>query len=189
MKHGTNPRLAFRCDRRRSHQDCRKWLVRCGWPARSNTHTLSCFGQHQRKTIVISPSGVWIMSVKSKVSPSHSEGRSNRASDGLPSMVMLRCTDTVGSRCSILTKPPCTKRGGAPPRCHSGLVSWPLLWDRPMAAHAPHVVCRSLQRSPPLGRYFAVGIVVKGWSTAGGSRVTCGFSPCDRGVQPPIRVG
>ncbi len=43
-----------------------------------------------------------------KASPSHSELRSNRASNGLPSMMMLRCTATVGSRCSIFTKPPCT---------------------------------------------------------------------------------
>jgi hypothetical protein len=54
------------------------------------------------------PLGVGILSAKTSTSPSHSELRSNRASNGLPSMLMLRCTDTVGSRCSIFTKPPRT---------------------------------------------------------------------------------
>jgi hypothetical protein len=49
-----------------------------------------------------------MLSAKTSASPFHSEGRSNRTSTGLPAMVMLRCTDTVGSRCAIVTKPPST---------------------------------------------------------------------------------
>ena len=41
-------------------------------------------------------------------SPSQFDARSKRTSNGLSSIVVLKCTVTVGSRCSIRTKPLCT---------------------------------------------------------------------------------